>query len=124
MHDAAELITSKSLVIIISDLLEEPEKILKGVSHLHFRGHEIMLLHILDGGELNLKMNGLIELKELETGSKIIVNTDEIRDAYSKSVEHHIAGIQAGCASLSIDYSMNDTTNPVCETIHQRTTRM
>ena len=121
MHDAAELVSSKSLVIIISDLLEKPEKIMKGISHLHFLGHEVMLMHILDNGEINLKMTGVTELKELESGSKIIINTDEIRDAYSKSVEYYIDSIQSGCAALSIDYSINDTSTPVNEAIYQRT---
>jgi uncharacterized protein (DUF58 family) len=124
MHNAAELLKSKSLVIIISDLLEKPEKILKGVSHLHFLGHEVMLMHVLDSGELNLKMTGVTELRELESGSKIIINTDEIRDAYSKSVESYIEGIQAGCAALSVDYSLNDTATPVNEAIYQRTVRI
>lgn len=124
MHDAAELVASKSLVIIISDLLEKPKKILKGISHLHFLGHEVMLMHVLDSGEINLKMTGITELKELESGSKIIINADEIRDAYSKSVEHFIASIQSGCAALQVDYSLNDTGKPVQEAIYQRTTRL
>ena len=124
MHDAAELVASKSLVILISDLLEKPEKILKGISHLHFLGHEVMLMHILDNGEINLKMTGTTELKELESGSKIIINADEIRDAYSKSVEHYISNIQSGCAALQVDYSLNDTSKPVNEAIYQRTIRL
>lgn len=124
LHDAAELVSSKSLVIVISDLLEKPEKILKGVSHLHFLGHEVMLMHILDSGELNLKITGMTELKELESGSKIIINADEIRDAYSKSVESYIDSIQAGCAALSVDYSVNETSKPVNEAIYLRTIRL
>lgn len=124
LHDAAEMVSSKSLVIVISDLLEKPEKILKGVSHLHFLGHEVMLMHILDSGELNLKITGITELKELESGAKIIINADEIRDAYSKSVECYIDGIQAGCAALCVDYSVNDTSKPVNEAIYLRTVRL
>lgn len=118
MHDAAELVSPKSLIIIISDFLEKPDKILKGVSHLHFLGHEVMLMHILDSGEINLKMTGVTELKELETGEKIIINTDEIRDAYSKSMENYISGIQSGCAAMQIDYYLNDTAKPANEAIY------
>jgi hypothetical protein len=120
MHDVANLIRHKSLLIIISDFLAKPENILKGVSHLHFLGHEVMLMHILDGGELSLKIGGISELMELETGSKIIINADEIRDAYSKSVEYYIDVIRSGCVALSVDYSLNNTSKPVNEAIHQR----
>jgi hypothetical protein len=79
-----------------------------------------MLLHILDGGEISLKMTGVTELVELESKRKIIINADEIRDAYSKSVEHYIDSLQSGCAALGIDYSLTDTSTPVNETIYLR----
>ncbi len=123
MHDAAEIISPKSFVIVISDLLEPPEKILNGINHLHFLGHEIMLMHVLDPCELMLKMPGINELQELETGKRMLVNADEIRDAYSASVEHYIQTIRAGCASLSVDYSLNNTSVPAVEAIHKRTLR-
>jgi uncharacterized protein (DUF58 family) len=123
LHEAAEQIQARSLVILISDLLQNPAEILRGIQHLHHDGHDVTVFHVLDGGEMALPFDGLVELRELETGQKQVIEATEIRDAYSRSVEHYLETIRRGCTESFADYFMAETKVPVEEVLHRRATR-
>jgi uncharacterized protein (DUF58 family) len=123
IHAAAEMIKSKSLVIIISDLLDNPAEILRGVRHLHHDGHEVTLMHVLDAGELHLNFTGLAELKELETGSRMVIQADEVKEAYSAEVQRYIDELRRGCMDCMADYYLIDTRKPIEEALHLRAQR-
>ena len=123
LHDAAELFSPKSLVVLISDLLERPEKIMNGLSHLHFLGHEVMVMHVMDGSEVRLMFDGMSELEEIESARRMQINADEIREAYREAVEHYVDCLRSGCASLGVDYSLNETSVPAIEAVHRRSSR-
>jgi uncharacterized protein (DUF58 family) len=83
LHTAAEMCKGRSLVVIISDLLQQPDRILRGVHHLYHDGKDVTLLHVLDPAELGLPMSGLVEVVSLETRQKLVVDLRQIRDACS-----------------------------------------
>jgi hypothetical protein len=111
------------LVILISDLLQNPAEILRGLQHLHHDGHDITVMHVLDGGELVLPFDGLAELRELETGRKQVIEATEIRDAYIRTVERYLETIRRGCTDCLADYFMMETKLPVEEALHRRASR-
>lgn len=117
LHQAAAGIRSRSLVIVISDLLEEPEGILRGIRHLHHDGHNIMVLHVLDRGERRLSFGGIAELRELETGARLLIEVDEIREAYRHAVEQYLNKLRAACAECQADYRLMDTLAPLEESL-------
>ena len=123
IHEAAELMPARSLVILISDLLQNPAEILRGLQHLHHDGHDITVMHVLDGGELVLPFDGLAELRELETGRKQVIEATEIRDAYIRTVERYLETIRRGCTDCLADYFMMETKLPVEEALHRRASR-
>jgi uncharacterized protein (DUF58 family) len=124
MHSAAEVIEGRNLIFILSDFLQPSENIMRGINHLHHAGHEVVALQILDKAELNLGIGGMTELREMETGNRIIINPDDIRDAYIKAVKTHIENLRKGCSSLSVDYHLLDTSRPLTDIIHLLTVRM
>src|ERR1039458_3679845 len=77
LHLTAEKIQRRSLVVLISDLLQEPAGIIRGIQHLRHNKHEVLILQLLDGAEMNLNFGGLAELRELETGARLPVEADE-----------------------------------------------
>ncbi len=123
LHDAAASISRKNLVIVISDLLQAPERILRGVAHLRHDGHEVLVIHVLDPAERRLPYAGLIEFRELETGERMVVEADEVRASYEREVEHYIAELRAGCAQFSALYHMVDTRTPIDDVLFTRLTR-
>lgn len=113
LHEAAGLLTHRSLVIVISDFLQEPGPVVQGFRHLHHDRHDLMALHIMDGGERELSLEGHAELRELETGSRMIVEVDEIREAYARAVATYLDELRRGCAGCMAAYHFIDTRLPV-----------
>jgi uncharacterized protein (DUF58 family) len=120
LHTLAEQIQRRSLVILISDLLQDPAQIIRGLQHLHHNKHEVMVLQPLDAAELNLNFTGLSELRDLETNARLPVHADEIRDAYAQEVQKFLDEIRRGCLGCLADYHLIDTRTPVEEVLHAK----
>jgi uncharacterized protein (DUF58 family) len=120
LHQTAEKIRRRSLVILISDLLQEPAGLIRGIQHLRHNKHEVLILQPLDGAELNLSFGGLAELRELETGARLPVQADEIREAYANEVGQFLEEIRRGCLGSLADYHLIDTRTPVEQTLHAK----
>lgn len=117
LHSLADRLESRSLVIVISDFLEPPDKILRGLWRLHHDRHAVMVLHVLDGGELTLGAEGAAELRELETGARMSLETDSLRTDYAREVQRYLEEMRLGCAACLADYHFVDTRLPVEEHI-------
>jgi uncharacterized protein (DUF58 family) len=120
LHQTAEKIQRRSLMIVMSDLLQDPAGIIRGVQHLRHNKHEVLILQILDAAELNLSFSGLAELRELETGARLPVEADEIREAYANEVNKFLDEIRRGCLGSLADYHLIDTRTPVERTLHTK----
>ena len=120
LHLTAEKIQRRSLVVLISDLLQEPAGIIRGIQHLRHNKHEVLILQLLDGAEMSLNFGGLAELRELETGARLPVEADEIREAYASEVGKYLDEIRRGCLGSLADYHLIDTRTPVEETLHAK----
>jgi uncharacterized protein (DUF58 family) len=120
LHETAEKIQRRSLVILISDLLQEPAGIIRGIQHLRHNRHEVLILQPLDAAELSLSFGGLAELRELETGARLPVEAGEIREAYASEVQKYLDEIRRGCLGSMADYHLIDTRTPVEETLHAK----
>ncbi|MGA2175914.1 MAG: DUF58 domain-containing protein [Verrucomicrobiota bacterium] len=120
LHQTAEKIRRRSLVILISDLLQEPAGIIRGIQHLRHNKHEVLILQPLDAGELSLNFGGLAELRELETGARLPVEADQLREAYANEVGKYLEEIRRGCVGSLADYHLIDTRTPVEVTLHAK----
>ena len=120
LHSAAELIKGKALVVIISDLLEEPESILQGINHLYYDGKEITLFHILDPAEMNMSITGLADVTSLETKDKITVDFRRIRDAYLEQLRLYLDELRSGLQKTRSAYILTETRTEVYDAILQR----
>jgi uncharacterized protein (DUF58 family) len=120
LHKVAEQIRRRSLVILISDLLQDPAEITSGLQHLHHNHHEVLVLQPLDAAELNLNFGGLAELCDLETGARLPLQADEVRDAYAHEVRTFLDQIRRGCLGCLADYHLIDTRTPIEEALHAK----
>ena len=121
LHDVANLIKGRGLIILISDLLQDPENVLRGLHHLHHQGKDVTLFHVMDPAELTLQINGLADLTELETGDKLTVDLDEVRESYVSEVTKYLDEIRRGCMSMKLDYILTNTKQQPHETLRKRT---
>jgi len=120
LHTLAEQIQRRSLVILISDLLQNPADTIRGIRHLQHNKHEVLVLHTLDAAEISLHFSGFTELRELETGARLPVHADEIRDAYAQEVQKFLDELRRGCLGSLADYQLIDTRTPVEEALHAK----
>jgi len=120
LHSAAELIKGRALVVVISDLLEEPESILQGINHLYYDGKEVTLFHILDPAEMNMSITGLADVTSLETKDKITVDFRRIRDAYLEQLRLYLDELRSGLQKTRSAYILTETRTEVYDAILQR----
>jgi uncharacterized protein (DUF58 family) len=120
LHGAAELINGRALVIVISDLLEEPESILRGMNHLYYDGKELTLFHVLDPAELHMPMTGLVDVTALETRQKLTVDFRQIRDAYLEQLRLYLDELRDGCQKIRAEYIVAETTRDIHDVILER----
>ncbi len=120
LHELGHSLTRKTFVIVVSDLLQDASRILRGLHHLHHKGMDVTVFHVMDPSEVTLPMQGLTEMTDMESGKRMTINLDEIRDRYVKAVNEHITRLQRQCLNLRMDYHFADTRTPIHELILRR----
>src|SRR5437016_975281 len=86
LHQLAAMIRSKSLVILFSDLLTDPQPVLQSLHHLCHRGNEVILFHILDEAEVHFPFEGIIEFEDGEDERKLTLDARGMKQDYLKSL--------------------------------------
>jgi len=109
VHQLASMIRGKSLVMIFSDLLTDPEPVLESLHHLRHRGHEIILFNILDEAEVQFPFEGLIEFTDVETPDRLTLDAKGMRADYLTAVAEFRETYRRECAKANIDYVAMDT---------------
>jgi len=120
LHNAAELIKGRALVMIISDFLQEPEKIIRGINHLYHDGKDVTLFHLMDPTEMNMAISGLLEVVSMEQEGKLIVDFGLIKESYLKQLRLYLDKLRTGCQRIRADYIFADTGMDVYDAILQR----
>ena len=109
LHIMAERLKRRGLVILISDLLDDPTKILSGLRHFRHNKHEVLVFHLLDPKERNFDFQGDVIFEDLETGEKVRTYPWYIRREYQSKVEEYINQIKNQCRENQIDYQLLET---------------
>lgn len=124
LHELAEGLKRKGLIILISDLLDEPDKVLSALQHFRFQGHEVIVFQVMDDGELKFPFTTMTEFTDLETNQKIMVSPEGMRPVYMEELRQFLSAYEKGCASIHADYALFDTTKPLelalSEYLHRR----
>ncbi len=109
----AERVRRRSLVVVVSDLLETSEEMLSLARVLRHRGMEVVLFHVLDRAEYTLPYEGLTLFEGLENDGRILVDPDDIRDAYQDQITAHVRDIESGCRRADLEYFRTYTDEPI-----------
>jgi uncharacterized protein (DUF58 family) len=109
LHQLAAMIRSKSLVMLFSDLLTEPEPVFQALHHLRHRGNEVILFHILDEAEAHFPFEGLVEFLDLETPDRLVADARWEREGYLEDLAAFRESYRQECARANVDYVPIDT---------------
>jgi uncharacterized protein (DUF58 family) len=112
LHEMAERIKRRGLMILFSDLLDDPAAVLRGLRHFRHRGHEIVIFHILDPMERTLDYRGEVRFVDKETGEKLRAQPSFLKKEYRRSVAEWIGTLERGCKEHAIDYRLVTTETP------------
>jgi uncharacterized protein (DUF58 family) len=104
LHQFAGMLRHKSLVMLFSDLLSEPEPIYKAFHRLRHAGHDVIVFHILDEAEALFPFAGMLELEDNETHEKLEVDADSVKADYLDAVNSFQGGFRKECQTARIDY--------------------
>src|SRR5580704_15657985 len=109
LHQLASMVRGKSLIMLFSDLLGDPEPVLQSLHHLRHRGHEIILFHILDEAEVQFPFEGLVEFADMETPERMTLDAKGMRTDYLAALHEFRETYRRECARANIDYVAMDT---------------
>ena len=104
LHQMAERINKRGLVIIISDLLDEPKNILKGLKHFRHKKQEVILFHILDRNELEFEFENRTKFVDMESGEEITTDPWHIKNDYKNLILDIQKYYSRNCRLNKIDY--------------------
>jgi uncharacterized protein (DUF58 family) len=99
----------RGLIILISDLLDNPSDIMKYLSLFKYNHHDVIVFHILDQQEIFLSMEGSYQFIDMETGEKLNADTVSLRKIYRQTIEEHISYYKKECARKNISYALANT---------------
>jgi len=112
LHQIAELIRKRSLVILISDLLDDPYLVMEALKHFRTRNHEVLVFHIADPQEELFEFKRETQFVDSETGEKITVSPWQIRKEYLENFNAFTATMKNECHKHLIEYIPVTTSTP------------
>ena len=112
LHELAERIKRRGLVVLFSDLLDTPAEVLSGLQHFRHRNHEVIVFHILDPDEIEFPYTDASTFVDLETGAQLTTEPWEIAPRYRQQLEAWRDHYSRSCREQRIDYVPLDTRTP------------
>ena len=114
LHEIAERLTKRGLVIVISDLYDEnPDEVIEGLEHLRYDGHEVIVFHLLSEQEVEFEFERLIRFVDAENDQEIITTPQVIRESYLSNFNEFIDHYRTTLNQSDIDYNLINTSTPI-----------
>jgi uncharacterized protein (DUF58 family) len=112
LRRAAAMIKHRSLLMLFSDLLTDPDPVIDALHLLRHAGHDVIVFHILDEAEVSFPFRGMVDLKDPETGESLVIDAEGIRADYLETLEELRERYRKECLSVGADYVALDTSMP------------
>ena len=103
--------------MLISDLFDDPDRIVRGLKHLRFRGSDVLVFHLLDHAELTFPFESPARFRDMEDGVEVLISPAEIRQGYLASINDLVATYRREFGAAGIDYRLVDTSQPLDESL-------
>ncbi len=101
------------MVVVISDLFGDLDKIVGGLDHLRYLNHEVIIFHLMDPVERDLTLEGNIKFRDMESGETLTTQAEGVVDAYRKAVGEWREKVEVECRKRAIDRVELVTTDPL-----------
>jgi uncharacterized protein (DUF58 family) len=112
LRQIGAMVRQRGLIMLFSDLLADPEPIIESLHLLRHKGHDLILFHVLDEAEVHFPFDGMVDLKDPETGESMVIDAAGMRTDYLAAVEELRATYRQECFKMGVDYVALDTSLP------------
>ncbi len=112
LHAVARRVRRRGLMLLVSDLVDEPKAVLEALRHLAFRGHDVVVFQVLDPLERHLAVRGPVLLEDPETGERVATDADQIRRAYTDRLQRFVEAYRDGVGKIGGDFTTMTTSTP------------
>jgi uncharacterized protein (DUF58 family) len=117
LKQLASLSRRRGVLVIFSDLLDDFEAVNEALSiHTH-RGSEVILFHVMHADELHLPAMHEAIFEDSETGGKVTLNVDDVREAYDRQMKDFLHKWNVACRGKGIDYNLVSTATPYTKSL-------
>ena len=113
LHDLAAAVSKRGMVVLVSDLLDDPATVLEGLKHFRYRGTDVIVFHILDPYELKFPFEQAARFRDMETSEEVMAVPGTVRDDYIEKIQGLIAHYRRELGMAGIDYCLLDTSQPL-----------
>jgi uncharacterized protein (DUF58 family) len=110
---AADRLRRKGMVVLISDLYEDPSAVLEAIKPLRGRGHELLIFQLLDPNEIDFPFEDASLFEDLERGTRLPVSPESLRDRYREAMNNHLAELATLFRKNQVDYALHNTAEPL-----------
>jgi len=113
LRDLAAVVRKRGLVVLVSDLLDDPVRVLDGLKHFRYRGTDVIVFHVLDPYELQFPFEQAARFRDMETADEVMAVPSTVRQGYLERLQGLIATYRRELGLVGIDYCLLDTSQPL-----------
>ena len=113
LHDLAAAVRRRGLVVLVSDLLDDPRQVLDGLKHFRYRGTDVIVFQVLDPFELKFPFEQAARFRDMETADEVMAEPAVVRRDYIDRMQAMIAHYKRELALVGIDHCLLDTSQPL-----------
>jgi uncharacterized protein (DUF58 family) len=113
LHVLADAIAKRGIVVLISDLLDDHERVVDGLRHFRFKGTDVVVFHVLDPDELTFPFERASKFRDMEAGDELMAVPSLVRSSYLEELERVLEFYRRQLGSIGIDYRLVNTSEPL-----------
>jgi uncharacterized protein (DUF58 family) len=108
-HQLAESIKRRALVVVLSDLFDDADKLVAALKHFRHKKHEVIVLHTLDPAEVTFPFDDVTRIEDMENHREVVSDPRAFRKSYLEELAKFLDTIRGGCRASQIDYALAQT---------------
>lgn len=113
LSDLVQTIRKRGLVVLVSDLHDEPARVIEALKHFRYRGTDVIVFHVLDPHEIDFPFDQAARFRDLETAEEVVAVPEAVRDAYQARLRSVIETYRTELGRNGIDYCRLRTDDPL-----------
>ncbi|NNC90621.1 MAG: DUF58 domain-containing protein [Akkermansiaceae bacterium] len=118
LHEVAERVHKRGLVMLVSDMFDDPQAVVEALHHFDFRQHELVVFHVLAEEELSFPFKSFQRFRDLENVEPMLrIDPQAVRAAYLERVREFVKTMEDACGNLRADYVPVNTKTPLRDTL-------